>query len=402
VRLPRRPLSDLPSEVLVLAAVAFSVAVGFGVVAPAIPVFARHFGVGRTAAAAVISAFAFMRLVSALLAGRLVNRLGERIMLATGIGIVAVSSLLAGLAGSYLQLLVLRGVGGVGSAMFSVSATSLLLRVVGPEQRGAATGLFAGGFLLGGITGPAFGGLVTSISLRAPFFLYAGTLAVAGSIGLLALRRTPLGARARDEHVQVTSLRTALANPAYRAALAAQLSDNWAALGVRSALVPLFVADVLHRTPVWTGIGFLTVAAVNGAVLVPAGRFADRRGRRPVLVGGCLLSAVAMLLLTVSPTPYGYLLGMATFGLGSGLLDVAPAAVVGDVVRGRGGSVVAAYQMSGDTGTVVGPLVAGRLADSLSYGAAFGATAAVLGVAAALAAAAPETRVQPEPSMIRG
>ena len=56
---------DLPQEVGVLTG-GFAVVVGFGVVAPAIPVFAREFGVGVTAAGAVISAFALMRLVSAL------------------------------------------------------------------------------------------------------------------------------------------------------------------------------------------------------------------------------------------------------------------------------------------------------------------------------------------------
>jgi len=377
----------------VLVAVAFSVAVGFGIVAPAIPVFARSFGVSRTAAGAVISAFAFMRLVSALGVGRLVDRFGERLILATGIAIVAGSSAVAGLARSYDQLLVLRGLGGLGSAMFSVSAVSLLLRVVRPDQRGRASGLFAGGFLLGGVTGPAFGGLVTSYSIRAPFFLYAGTLAVAGGIGLYALRNTPLAAKAGSGgEMQRTGLLDALRKPAYRAAMAANFADAWAVLGVRSALIPLFVGDVLKVGIVWVGVGFVVVAGVNAAVLLPAGRLADTRGRRPVLMAGCLISAFGVLMLALLPSLPGYLAAMVVFGFGSGLLDVAPAAVVGDVVTGRGGTVVAAYQMSGDAGQVVGPLVAGRLADSLSYGAAFGATAGVLGMAAVLAYAAPETR----------
>lgn len=386
-------LRDLPGEVGVLVAVAFSVAVGFGIVAPAIPVFARSFGVSRTAAGAVISAFAFMRLISALGVGRLVDRFGERLILATGIAIVAGSSALAGLAHSYDQLLMLRGLGGFGSAMFSVSAVSLLLRVVQPDQRGRASGLFAGGFLLGGVTGPAFGGVVTSYSIRAPFFLYAGTLAVAGSIGLYALRHTPLADKSGGAGgVPRTGLFDALRKPAYRAAMAANFADAWAVLGVRSALIPLFVGDVLKVGIVWVGIGFVVVAAANAAVLLPAGRVADTRGRRPVMTAGCLTSAAGVLMLALLPSLPGYLAAMVVFGVGSGMLDVAPAAVVGDVVTGRGGTVVAAYQMSGDAGQVVGPLVAGRLADSLSYGAAFGATAGALGLAALLAYTAPETR----------
>ena len=98
MRSPRT--GELPREVWALAAVAMSVAVGFGIVAPVIPVFARRFGVGRTAAGAVVSAFAFMRLAFGPAGGWLVNRFGERLILATGLGIVATSSLLTGFAQS--------------------------------------------------------------------------------------------------------------------------------------------------------------------------------------------------------------------------------------------------------------------------------------------------------------
>ena len=64
--------------------------------------------------------------------------------MATGIYIVAVSSGLAGISQSYVQLLLLRGLGGIGSAMFTVSAFTLLLTSV---ESGAAR---PGGRLLPG------------------------------------------------------------------------------------------------------------------------------------------------------------------------------------------------------------------------------------------------------------
>ena len=178
-----------------LVAVAVAVAIGFGIVAPAIPVFAESFGVGKTAAGAVISAFALMRFVSALAGGRMVDAFGERIILATGIGIVAVSTGLAGLSQNYTQLLVLRGVGGIGSAMFTVSATALLFRVVDSSSRGRATGLFQSGFLIGGLLGPLVGGFLTDYSLRLPFYVYAVSLIAAGSIAAVFLQ----SAKLRDE-----------------------------------------------------------------------------------------------------------------------------------------------------------------------------------------------------------
>jgi MFS family permease len=399
VRRPR-PFAGLPNEVGVLSAVAFSVAVGFGIVAPAIPVFARDFGVGRAAVGLVLSAFALMRLASALGVGRLIDIIGERVVLATGIAIVALSSALAGLAHSYLQLLVLRGAGGIGSAMFSVSAMGLLLRTVDARHRARSVGLFQGGFLLGGISGPAIGGPLAAWSIRAPFFVYAATLAVAGSVALVGLRHTALAPRRKgldDATVLMrTTLRDALRARPYRAALVANLADSWAAMGVRNTLVPLFVLESLNRGTGWVGAGFALVALTNAAVLLPAGRVADERGRRPVMVAGCLFAGAAMVMLALMPHPVGYIVAMLVFGVGSGMLDVAPAAVVGDVAGKRGGTVVAAVQMAGDTGSVSGPVVAGWLADSWSYGVAFWATGGVLAFAAALASRARDPRRAPE------
>jgi DHA1 family multidrug resistance protein-like MFS transporter len=65
----RGPFADLPREVAILSAVSFTVALGYGIVAPGIPAFARQFGVSVAAAASVISAFALMRVAFALPAG---------------------------------------------------------------------------------------------------------------------------------------------------------------------------------------------------------------------------------------------------------------------------------------------------------------------------------------------
>ena len=364
-----RPLRGLPTEVTALVIVAFMVALGFGVVAPAIPLFARQFGVSKTAASAVISAFALMRLVTAPFVGRLVNAFGERVMLATGIGVVAVSSALAGLSQQYWQLLVLRGAGGVGSIMFSVSAASILVRVTPSHLRGRAQGTWAGSFLLGAIAGPAVG-TVAAWSLRAPFFLYAGTLVVAGVLGLSTLRHSEF-ATASAVRATPLPLRDALRQRAYLAALVASFAGDFAIVGARSAIVPQFVRDRLHLGASWAYLAFLVVSLVSGALLLPFGRIADTRGRRPVMIGGLTLGAVGFVLLPALPITGGLLVAMALLGVSGAADSVAPGAVMGDVVGGRGGVVVAVFQMSGDLGAVIGPVAAGWIADAHGYSATF-------------------------------
>jgi len=395
MRAIRNPFGSLPPEVAVLTAVAFSVALGFGILAPAIPLFAKNFGVSNFAAGSVISVFALVRFASAPLAGRLVNRLGERLVLATGIGIVGVSSLLAGLSGSFTQLLVLRGIGGLGSAMFTVSSFALLLRVVAPNQRGRAAGTYQTGFLLGAIAGPAFGGPLTTLSLRAPFFVYAVALLVAGGVATVFLARTALReheAVAGTADVTPTTLTTALRSSAYRAAVTNNFAVGWAVFGVRSSLIPLFVVEGLHLGPSWTGAGLVLSAVVQALVLVPAGRLVDTRGRRPYLRAGAALSLVAGVTMAITGGAPLFLAGMALYGGGSALLGVSSAAVVGDVIGGRGGTPVAAFQMASDAGAFLGPLVAGALADVASFQVAFLATAAVSGLALATTLVIPETR----------
>jgi len=384
--------------VAILSAVSFTVALGYGIVAPGIPPFARQFGVSTAAAASVISAFALMRIAGALPSGRLVDRFGEHWTMAAGIAIVAVSSTLAGFSASFVQLIVLRGIGGLGSAMFSVSGQTLLLRSVPSGLRGRASGLYTGGFLLGGISGPAVGGLVAAWSPRAPFFIYGAMLAIPACIAAMMLhdgaRRSTRGMHRGQR--PLAEIARALRSRAYRAAAAANLADGFAVMGVRSAIVPLFVRDILHESATWTGIGFLVVAALNAGTLLPGGRAADSLGRRPVIIGGCLASAGSMVMLALLPGLWGYLLALAVLGIGSGFIDVAPSAMIGDLLGGRsggqGGIVVASYQMAGDIGTVTGPIAVGFLVDSVSYDAAFFLAACVLGLAAVAGLFAPETR----------
>jgi DHA1 family multidrug resistance protein-like MFS transporter len=387
----------LPLEVRALVGVGFMVALGFGLVAPALPLFARQFGVGKAAAGAVVSAFALMRLLTAPFVGRLVNAFGERVLLATGIGVVAVSSALAGLAQTYWQLLVLRGIGGIGSIMFSVSAASLLVRVTPDHLRGRAQGVWAGSFLIGMIAGPAVGTIAT-FSLRAPFFLYAGTLVIAGLIGLGALRHSEL-ATPRSVRTAPLGLAVALRNRAYLAALAASFAGDFSLVGARAAILPQFVTDRLDLGSGWVYAAFLVISIVSGALLLPVGRIADTRGRRPVIVVGLLIGAAGFVLLPALPFGGGLLVAAVLLGVAGAADSVGPGAVMGDVVAGRGGTVVAVFQMSGDLGAVLGPVVAGWIADGAGYSATFAVSAAVCAVPVLAVLAAPETlrRAAPEP-----
>lgn len=388
---PAKP--RLPREVWALVAVSFVIAIGFGILAPALPTFARSFDVSITAVSVVISAFAFMRLVFAPTSGRLVTRLGERPVYITGILLVGVSTVASGFAASYWQLLVFRSLGGIGSTMFTVSAIALLIRVTPPPLRGRSTGLWATSFLLGNVTGPLVGGGLIGISLRAPFLVYGAALFVAALVGWLALRHSTLAAREPDSDVVPMTVRAAVRNATYRAALVSNFTNGWAVFGIRISLVPLFVTEVLRQQAGLAGVALSVFAAGNVAVLMVAGRIADTIGRRPPMIVGLLVAAGGTIWLGFTSGVPAFLAASLVSGLGTGMLTPPQGAAVADVigVQGKGGPVLAAYQMAADIGAILGPLVAGVLAEQLSFATAFGVTGAIAAAAALFWLRAPET-----------
>jgi MFS transporter, DHA1 family, multidrug resistance protein len=404
---------------------AFAVALGFGLIVPALPAFAVELGAGFGAASAVVAAFAGVRLLFSGPAGVLVDRRQVRTVVAVGLLIVAVSSGLTALARTYLELLLLRGAGGVGSAMFIVGIGQHVVRTVPSRERGRANGLLQGAFLLGGASGPAVGGLVVDLlGIRAPFVIYAAGLLIAtvvtlnyldeeaasdevaasgdepeggggdpeggGSGGVEeefsggqpevpAADAAPLTALLIDE--PRAAFREVLRDRTFWASLYIYMAIAWAAQGTRFVAVPLLGSEVLGQTIGLVGIALTVSSVAHGALLWPASRTADSRGRLLPLRVGMLLYVVSMVGLTAVAGPVGLVLWMLVQGAANGIASPMPASVVGDLAPlGAEGRAVGLMNVARDVGAVAGPLATGVIAEYLGFDAAFILAAVLLGI----------------------
>ena len=368
----------IPSEIWVLVGSAFVIAIGYGLVAPVLPAYARSFDVGVAAASAVVSAFAFFRLLFAPVGGALVTRLGERPVYLTGLLVVAASSLATAFAQSYTQLLVLRGLGGIGSTMFTVSAMALLVRLAPPTMRGRVSSAYASAFLIGGMLGPVVGGVLATFGLRLPFIVYAVALVLAATVVGVRLSNARLQPSAETPRQPAMLLREALGHSTYRAALVSAFANGWCNFGVRVAVLPQF-AVVVHDDTWVAGTALALAAAGTAATLQVSGRFADSVGRRPLVIVGLVVTALGLGLIGLSEDLAVLLVLSAASGLGAGLLNPAQQAAVADVIGSQrsGGSVLATFQMAQDSGAILGPVLIGVVADQMGFGWAFGATAVV-------------------------
>src|SRR5690349_2293831 len=95
--------------------------VGFGIVLPILPLYAKHFGASAVTATGLIAAFSAAQFVFAPILGRLSDRVGRRPVLLFSLAGTAVASLVTGLAGSVAVLFVGRIIDGASGASVSVA-----------------------------------------------------------------------------------------------------------------------------------------------------------------------------------------------------------------------------------------------------------------------------------------
>ncbi|NND13390.1 MAG: MFS transporter, partial [Acidimicrobiia bacterium] len=326
--------SALRSPALIaLLVTAFFVALGFGLVVPIIPTFARELDATLDQAAAVVSVFALVRLASSAPAGWVSDRVGSRKLIIAGLLIVAASSAAVITADSYWDLLVLRGIGGVGSAAFVVGMGQYLILTIPNRERGRAQGLLQGSFLMGGASGPAVGGLlVDAFGLTAPFLIYAITLGIAAVIAMAYIVDVR-GERSSPEADRAL-LGQVFANRTFWIAMFMALTLNWATQGIRSFAVSVYGIEDLDMTAGQVG-WYLTVAAlVHAVVLIPGSQAIDRLGRRPMARAGLLIYVVAVAMMAISASQGQLLIALIIQGVAIGVVSSVPAAVIADVSPG--------------------------------------------------------------------
>jgi MFS family permease len=388
--LSQRSVASILTVVLV-------VMLGLGMVFPIVPLYARSFGVSLAAVGFFMSSFGITRLVFDLVGGVVVDRLGEKIVIIGGLAVMAAASLLTAVAREFVWGTLFWALGGAGSAVVFASLYSYMLKAVPREQMARTFGIFYATFNVGIIAGGPIGGLVAQrFGLRSPFVVYGAVLSAAALLCVAFVER-PQSELMRDDTQQEplrggARARALLVNPAFAAACAANFAYLWFVAAVFDTLVPLMAREKLAMSISGIGLLIAIVTTAELAVLYSAGTWADRRGRRVVLVPSLAALALVTAFVGLSPDPVILAALLAVVGLASGFAGVPPAAMLSDVSGGEAaGTAVGIFRFVGDLGFVLGPVIAGAAAGGLGYGLAFAVASVPAALAMGVALWAPET-----------
>jgi EmrB/QacA subfamily drug resistance transporter len=404
------------SALAVLAIAQFVVVLDVTIVNVALPDIQQDLGFTPSGLQWVISAYTLIFGGFLLLGGRAADLLGRRRVFIAGLVLFGVTSLIAGLAQTPDQLIVMRAVQGLGGALLSPAAFAILtVTFAHGRERNIAMGVWGGLAGLGGTLGVIAGGvLVDSLSWRwvflvnvpivvllaavVPLFITETrvrpegrrTFDVAGALlstaGLLAIvlgviRAESLGWSSFEVIALLVggvALLAAFVRVESRSAAplvplglfrSRGLSTSIVALGLNGAaflamffLTAIFLQQVRGLTALETGVQFLPmgVAAIASAVI--ASQLVTRFGTRPVQLTGAVLSVLGLLLLSRADATGSYALtilpGLVLFGIGIIAVGTpAQIAAVADVrheVAGAASGVVnAGYQVGGALGLAV-------------------------------------------------
>jgi len=365
------------------------VMVGLSMVAPILPLYGRSFGVNGALIGLIVSAYPIARLFTNPPAGRLADRFGRYPLLMSGLIFTAVSSVVCGIAPTYLVLLFGRFLAGIGSALFITSAQATVADISTPDNRGRLMSTFQGAFLLGSTAGPSIGGGVAgSGGSRGGFHVYAATTVVA--MLWTFLRRTTLPV---VEPVDQTAVPEAisprrpspfaawrfLSDASFLAICLVTLGQFFIRTGTRTTALPLLGADRYHLSEEAIG-GILTLVTLGNLVCVPlAGWMVDNWGRKAAIVPSTMLSGVSILCLTVSPNILWFVVSTILLGVSTGIAGPAPSAYVADLAQGTGiGARLGVYRSFGDIGFILGPIFLGLVSDLTGYGPALAINAVLI------------------------
>lgn len=349
----------------------FSASSQIMIISPILPRIGQELAIPDAVLGTLVSAYASMVGIFAIVAGPISDRIGRRRILLLGSGGMTLALALHGLATSYVSFLLVRLVAGIAGGVLSGAAVSYIGDFFPYERRGWATGWVMSGSAFGQIFGIPLGIVLAGrFGVAAPFHLFAVTMSLTW---LLVLLRVPQpDVRRSTERLSVAGALKNYLEMLARPAIA------WAAFAF--LLMFLGLSLFVVYLPTWlerdlgVGPGFIaTLFLVGGIANVltgpQAGRLSDRIGRRRIILVACAGLSVVMGITTwVVTAPWiAYPMFFVTMVLLAMRISPFSALLTALVDDDRRGSLMSLTVALGQVGFALGGALAGPIFTGAGY-----------------------------------
>jgi MFS family permease len=369
-----------------------TLALGQGIALPALPVYARSFGVSFEVAALVLIVQSLGGMIAGVPIGLLIDKIGRRRVILAAPMVEAASSFLTASAQSFPELVVYRFLAGFALSMWMLGRLTIITDTGGDNQRGKQITGMSAMESAGRLIGPAIGGFVaTAWGLQVPFVIH-GFICLLVLIPCFKLIREPARAPRRPGTETPTQRGIAGMLGSYAPLFTIPILMFFIAQLLASITRGALFGGTLNVYAVYTydisakDIGLLaTVATAIGIpITILSGGIMDRYGRKATLVPGFSALSVALFLMAVTAYmdwPYAayfvaFLLVQAALTVTSGNMMTLGSDIAPPHMRGKFFGV---WRIANDGGSVISPSLFAILTASAGnpFGFVFLATTAV-------------------------
>jgi multidrug resistance protein len=336
--------------------------IGFGIVIPVLPDYAKNapFKLSANALGWLTGVFSLVQLFMAPLLGKVSDRVGRKPVLLISVVGTAVGYFITGAAESAWMLFLGRIIDGASGGNVA-AAQACVADVTTPADRSKAMGMIGAAFGLGFMLGPALGGILSLWHHAAPFY-FAGALAVINAFFVVKMLPETLTEEKRLHPDAKAPLSEVFAGGRGAFITLLLFATLFSTTGFSSIhlLFSLFCGDHLHYTRAQMSFGFAYVGLIG--VLVQGGllrRLLKRDIEKQLAVFGALILALSLWLLPRTDTTMGFLGTGALLAIGNGFLVPTLSGMASRHVHGSAqGRVLGLNASAGNLGRWLGPLIA--------------------------------------------
>ena len=373
VSLSQHHTSDGPVPARILFWLSASVGVtmvGMGIIWPIMPLYAIQLGAGGTELGIIIAAFNLARSVFNPVVGRLSDRLGRKPFMLAGLFCYALLSVAYIQSASVSGLIAVRFAHGLAAVCVAPVAMAVVAEIAPPRRLGIYMGTLSMALMLGVGAGPLLGGVIKDWLGTEAAFLTMGGLALVTSVGILVF--VPSLARQAGETVKPSSpmMQTLRQSRILQTVFSIRFFSA-VGQGAVYTFLPLYgVAIGISSTQVGIllGVNVLLIAFLQR----PGGRLADRTRPVALMVGGIVLSGLAVAGMPLVQNFSGALVMNILMGVANGIAVPAALVLAGrEGARVGMGSVMGLFDAALSLGFIVSPILLGMVHDAFGIEAIF-------------------------------
>jgi len=337
----------------------FMASFGFGVILPILPFYALSLGAQPFELGMLTATFAFMGLIFSPLFGKLSDRIGRKKVLMIGALGFVTAYLVFAFTSSLEMAFAARAIEGIFAAGIFPACISLLSDLTSREQRGKAMGFVGMSFSLGFIVGPAFGGVVSAISIKDVFFLSA-LLAFINFISIYLQIKEPKKAEESSDFVRKEiGILERISSPMLFVFLSTFMITFM--IGGLDATLAIYTGDKLGFSSPQIGIVFTYIGILIMLMQGFAGNLINRFGELRMIQIGLLLSGIGFSLLVFTHDWPSLMLALGVFVAGNASVFPSVSSTLTKSVSGKRGAILGLDASFRSLGQLIGPLLGGFL-----------------------------------------